>query len=264
MTPLKYTGWQPVKTIQSKEILAELIEARENQVAKLIISDTGLGKTNTIKLFKATKPDHTYVITVGDSFKINDVLDEILIQMGLYKESKQWELAARIRHKLSEIASALKEINKKGERPIIIIDEAENFKPNSLRMMKELYDYIIESCSIVLIGTEQILDTIFNRRRRNRTGVPQLWRRFKAGTRHITPLDKARDFAPFFKLYIPDESDLQDLLIEQCENFGELHDYLDPLLRYCANNSKPLTEELFRFYHKIPKGKQSLKLKKVV
>jgi DNA transposition AAA+ family ATPase len=258
----KYNGWQDVKTLQTKEILDELIEAKDHQAAKLIISDTGLGKTHTLKLFRHAKPDHTYVIVVGDSFKLADVLDELLMQMGLYKSAKRWAQEATIRYKLSQIKMALRSMRIQNKKPIIIIDEAENLKPNALRMMKELYDAIIEYCSLVLIGTPQILDTIFNRRRRNRTGVPQLWRRFKAGTREVTPLDKVRDFTPFFDMYIPDEEDVQDLLIELCENFGELHDYLDPVLRHCANNNKPLTKQTFLLFHKLKYNNIS-KLKKI-
>jgi hypothetical protein len=51
----KYNGWQDVKTLQTKEILDELIEAKDHQAAKLIISDTGLGKTHTLKLFRQCK-----------------------------------------------------------------------------------------------------------------------------------------------------------------------------------------------------------------
>jgi DNA transposition AAA+ family ATPase len=257
---LKYNGWQQVRTLQSKEILAELNDAKKRLRAKLIINDTGAGKTNTVKLFKEGEPTHTYVIKVGDSFKLVDVVDEILLQMGISK----WRYSTRIREKLQMISDTMSDIRKNGGNPLIIIDEGENLKPNSLRMMKELYDYIIDFCSIVIIGTEQILDTIFNKRKRNRQSVPQLWRRFKAGTRFISTIDKARDFKAFFQLYIPNEQDLQDLLIELCENYGELHDYLDPVLEYASDNNKPATEELFRLFHKMPKHTNNSKLKRVV
>lgn len=247
MSTKNYNGWQDIQTLQSKEIISELIEAKENRLARLLVSDTGLGKTNTIKIFKRKLNANTYVITVGDSFKLVDVLDSILLQLEITTQKSE----TRIREKLHTITEALKNLNGKS-KPIIIIDEAENLKPNSLRMMKELYDHIIDYCSLVLIGTEQILETIHNKRRRNRTGVPQLWRRFKAGTRYITPINKARDFVPFFEKYIPGETDLQDSLLELCENYGELHDYLEPVLRHASTNNQAVTDQLFRFIHKLP------------
>lgn len=253
MSKKQYTGWATVQTIQSKEILSELIEAKERQLAKLIISDTGLGKTNTIQLFQKVKPEHTYVITVGDSFKLIHVLDEILIALGIRhavgKGMTAYEKLALIEEKLE----GMKKVDRKC-KPMFVLDEAENLKPQTLKMIKELYDAIHTYCAIVLIGTDQILDAILNRKHKNRQSVPQLWRRFKAGTRVITPLKKARDFIPFFTQYIPDQRELQDLLMELCENYGELHDYLNPFLVWCSDMNKEVSEQNFRLFHKIPKA----------
>jgi DNA transposition AAA+ family ATPase len=198
-------------------------------------------------------PEYTYVITVGDSFKLIHVLDEILIQLSIHhavgKGTTAYEKLAVIEEKFEQLKKADRKC-----KPMIVLDEAENLKPQTLKMIKELYDGVHNYCAIVLIGTEQILDAILNRRNKNRQSVPQLWRRFKAGTRMITPLKKARDFAVFFSNYIPDEKDLQDLLMELCENYGELHDYLEPFLRWCNDSNKPVTEQNFRLFHKIPKA----------
>jgi len=251
--------WQDIQTLQSKEIISELIEAKENRRALLIISDTGLGKTNSIKIFAKKMPRNTYVITVGDSFKLEDIVNEIIASLGMEIPERRERFGYRavgIKIKLDQIKKKIGEIVEGGGEPIIILDEAENLKPSVLKMIKELYDAIIDDCSIVMIGTDQIMDAILNRKHKNRQSVPQLYRRFKAGIRYVSPINKARDFVPFFKTYIPNETGLQDLLMQCCENFGELHDYLEPLLRYADKNSKPVTEELFRLIHKMPKLKR--------
>lgn len=257
MTTTSYSGWQELQTLQSKEMLSELLDAKEHQRAKLLISDTGLGKTKSIDIFRRTKPENTYVITVGDSYKLIHVVDEILQRLGVsYRNQKVFT----IYDKLALIRETLDRMRRtKGCKPIIILDEAENLKPAVLKMIKELYDAIHDYCAIVLIGTEQILDAILNRKNKNRQSVPQLWRRFKAGTRYISPLNRARDFKPFYATYIPTELTLQDLLNDICENYGELYDYLHPFLRYCSDNNKPATEDLFRLFHKIPKQSKPLK-----
>jgi hypothetical protein len=247
MTTQKYNGWVQVKTIQSKEILSELIDAKEHQLAKLLINATGNGKSYVTEMFKQAKPTHTYVITVGYSYKLVHVIDSILVALGI---QRSWA-KNMINEKLALITERLLEIIGKGGKPIIILDEAENLQPAVLKAIKELYDAIHLYCAIVLIGTDQILDQILNRRNKNRQSVPQLWRRFRAGTRNITPIDKVRDFRAFFQLYIPDQPNIQDLLIEKCDNYGELHDFLDPFLRYASDSNKPVTEELFLFFHKI-------------
>lgn len=251
-----YTVWEDVPTLQSKEMISELVDAKEHQRAKLLISDTGLGKTKSIEIFKNKLPNHTYVVVVGDSFKLIHVVDEILRKIGVMR----YDVRDTIYEKLNAIREKLDDIKRERKaKPIIILDEAENLKPQVLKMIKELYDAIHDYCAIVLIGTEQILDSILNRKHKNRQSVPQLWRRFKAGTKYISALNKARDFKPFFDMYIPEAPDLQDLLNEQCENYGELHDYLHPVLVYCTEQKKAITEDLFRLFHKLPKQQVTAK-----
>ncbi|KAK6033564.1 hypothetical protein OSTOST_00160 [Ostertagia ostertagi] len=243
-----YNGWKDLQTKQSREILSELVEASEELKALLLISNTGLGKTNTIRLFMNSKPKFTYCVTVGSSFKLVHVVDAILDEMGIeYSDLKQHF----INKKIKLISNFIKSLPEADRKPMIIIDEAENLKPSVLNMIKELYDAIHRHASIVLIGTEQILDMILNRKQKNRQSVPQLWRRFKAGARYITPLKKDRDFKPFFEMYIPGNTALQGLLIKLCENYGELHDYLEPVLIKASKAGKEPTEELFRLVHKI-------------
>lgn len=247
MKPTNYTGWEDLQTIQSKEILSELIESKNSRRASLIISDTGLGKSNTIKLFMKKYAENTFLITVGDSFSLNDIMDEMMRLFGLKtlrgKNSRNFRMA--------HIKEYLKD--KKEEDMLIILDEAENLRQKALKAVKELYDSIIDHCSITLIGTDQIITMMDNKI--NGQSVPQLKRRFKAGTRFISPIKKSRDFKPFFDKYIPENKDLQDLLLSLADNYGELHDYLHPVLTYCSKKNLSVTEELFRYIHKIPSRK---------
>jgi hypothetical protein len=100
----------------------------------------------------------------------------------------------------------------------------------------------IDYCSIVLIGTEQILDTIFNKRKNNQS-VPQLWRRFKAGTRVLLRLTKPGTSHHFtISTFLVQR--ICRILNELCENYGELHDYLEPFLRWSSETSKPVNEQI--------------------
>ena len=257
----KYNGWKNLETIQAKEILYELTDAKKRSLAKILVSDTGCGKTNTIKMFKKANPENVYVITVGASYRLIDILDELmeLLEIKIKSERRYFQ---NVREKLKAIATRLRELKSSGKKPIIIFDECENIYVQVLKMLKELYDAVHHYCGIVLIGTDQIMDAIHNKRNKNRQSVPQLWRRFKAGARFISPIDKARDFKPFFQAYIPGVPDVQDILLECCENFGELHDYLEPVLIHCADKDEPLTEKIFRLIHKMPKQSTQPKMKR--
>lgn len=257
MKKTTYNGWKNIETLQAKEIIYELADAKKRSQAKILVSETGCGKTNSIKLFKKANPDCTFVITVGASYKLPDVINELLELLQLKFESKDQK--HNIRLKLKAIGVKLRELKSSGKKPIIIFDECENIYVQVLKMLKELYDAVHYYSAIVLIGTDQIMDSIHNKRNKNRQSVPQLWRRFKAGTRFITAIDKARDFKPFFQLYIPAAPDVQDILLECCENYGELHDYLEPVLIYCADKDEPVSEKIFRLIHKMPKNAKLLR-----
>jgi DNA transposition AAA+ family ATPase len=243
----KYNGWQNFPTIQFKEIINELVEAKEEQKNLMIIADTGLGKSNAIKAFSAKNPKHTYVFTLGDSYNLMVLLNEVLAVFGL--NTHLWKNAKN--KSLRKISEKLNEIADEGGHPIFILDEAENARVPVLKAIKEIYDAVAGKCSIVLIGTTQLIEQL--NKKATGQSLPQLRRRFKAGTRYITQFNKAKDMKPFFETFIPQDKDLQDLLIQLCDNYGELHDYLHPFLTNCAKRNIQPTEANFRLYHKIPK-----------
>jgi DNA transposition AAA+ family ATPase len=250
MSTKKYIGWQNFPTIQFKEIISELVDAKREQKALMIIADTGLGKSNAIKSFIAKTKKNVFVFTLGDSYSLQTLLNEVMIALGILPFSSRWNYK---HDALKRISNKLNELGEAGDIPVIILDESENARIPVLKSVKELYDAIIESCSIIMIGTDQLLAQLH--KKAVGQSIPQLRRRFKAGTRMITPFNKAKDMKPFFESYIPNQLDLQDLLIQLCDNYGELHDYMDPFLRYCDRNNKTPDVPTFRLYHKIPNTK---------
>lgn len=242
--------WEQLPTLQSKEILSELMEASQEPLSKMIIAETGVGKTNAINLFKQKNPHNTYVVTLGESYSRNDMLVEIFEMIGATNHYGKTFIGKNAKHRLIKSICA-KFNDMEGEKPVLILDEFENARIPVLKSIKELYDAIGQNCSIVLIGTHQLI-TQFEKRSISQS-IPQLRRRFKAGTRFITPIKKSRDFKLFFEKYIPNDKGIQDDLLTLCDNYGELHDYLEPAIRYAEKVKKPLTVELFRMYHKLLK-----------
>ncbi len=241
---IKKIEWEQLPTLQSKEILSELMEANQEPLAKMIIAPTGLGKTNAISLFNQKHPASTFVITLGESYSRNDMLMELAEQVG----APVW-YGKNSKHRLIKgITKAFNEMND-DVTPKVVLDEFENARIPVMKSIKELYDAIGKKCSIVLIGTEQLIQ-MFEKKSFSQS-IPQLKRRFKAGTRFISPIKKSRDFKPFFDKYIPAEKNIQDALLTLCDNYGELHDYLYPALKYAQKAGKPLTIELFKLYHKL-------------
>ena len=115
--------------------------------------------------------------------------------------------------------------------------------------MKALYDGVVGYAGLVLIGTTQLTRSLAKLKNKDRQGMPQLYRRIKAGIRHINPVP---DFSIFYAKYQV-EKPLVKLLDSLCENYGELHDYLEPVLREADEQEVPISEDLFRLVHDMPK-----------
>lgn len=247
--------WRTIPTRQFKEIISTLEDAKNKSTTAMIIAATGVGKSKSVDTFCTKKSEHTYRITVSDLYKKEDILDELSEQLGITNKTLTgMRIYARsVKIRLDKIAAALIQIKNDGGKPIVIFDEAENMKITPLKMIKALYDAVKGSCSIVLIGTDQLLNKIYiNKWKRNRDSVPQLYRRFKAGMKVITPINKDVDYSSFFKEYnIP--VGLQKLLITLCDNYGDFQDYLEPALTEALEAGKPLTEDFFRIKYNLPK-----------
>jgi len=111
----------------------------------------------------------------------------------------------------------------------------------ALCAMKELYDNLKGCCAIVLSGHIQFTDNIEKLRKRNRDGIPQLYRRIKFGIRYLPGIDRK------FDLFVAGlDRELRKFLTEHCENYGELHDVLVPAMREADRTEEPLTVALVR------------------
>ena len=220
----------------------------------MIIGETGAGKTKLITDFCNKYPGDVVRVTVSKIHNLDDVIDDLYKAIGMDNTN----LAGRFskKRRLDAVATKLISIRKEGGKPVIIFDEAENLNPSVLAAVKGLYDVLVDYSSIVLIGTEQIITNILNLKQKNRTSLPQLYRRFKAYQRVLSPINKYVEYPKFFeKMKIADKG-LQKLVMEMANNYGELHDYLEPVIRQADQTGKPVTEQLFRLYHDIPNLKK--------
>lgn len=241
ITGIQKRYWETVPTIQFTQIIASLESARKNVKAVVLIAPTGSGKTYAIDRYVHRNPMYTYRITVSALHKLPQILGELIERTGVSEAYKS-------EFRLKNIIDKMKELKRSGITPQIIIDEAENLKLPVLQMLKALYDGVKDYCSIVLIGTQQLIKSMDKMRRKDANGMPQLYRRLKGGIRII---DDRRNFQPFFDKFDIDKG-LQRLLINICENYGELNDYLEPALKESDRAGVPLTENFFRVMYNMP------------
>lgn len=247
------TYWQLVQTPQFLQIAGALQEAKRNSTTAVIVDESGFGKTYAVDRFCLKHPTDTFRITVSGQHNLFDMITELCDVMNLetvsynYYRSHDFTKVKRV----SRIVNKLIELKDEGREPIIIIDEAENLRLPVLQMLKYLYDGVKGSAAIVLIGTDQLLAKLEKLRSKNKEGMPQFYRRFKAG---IVQIVGGKNFEPFFTKYVDDKG-LRKLLTQICDNYGELNDYLEPALKEADEKGVPLTEDFFRIKYNMPKTK---------
>ena len=100
-----------------------------------------------------------------------------------------------VSYRIDRISMELSRVADNGNQPILVFDEAEYLSPRGLLSIKTIYDYLKGICAIVMIGTDDILNKLEKTKRKE--GMPQFIRRFKAGIRHVRPID--RTFARFLE-----------------------------------------------------------------
>lgn len=248
-----------VETAQYLEIISEIKVAKATGKSRMLIGGTGFGKSNVADLLlsEAEQP-HTYVITVSSLYKLIDVINEMVEKLEVGVKTIN---GARMQHyslkiRLDLIAQRIKELKEEGNKVQIIFDEGENMNMEILKMLKGFYDLVYKHCSIVVIGTDQLLNKLLNSRKRNRDAIPQLYRRFKAGLKIISAIDKRKEFPKFFKKLGIEDKGLQKLLTDLSDNYGELRDYCEGFLQECHEEKQPICEDFFRLYHDIPAQKK--------
>lgn len=239
--PLDIVFWEHVPTPQYRAIITHLEEARNLGRNRILIGDTGSGKTYAVDRYVMTNPQDTFRITISSMHTSHAVVDDIMDEIGLEPTGLPITRLRNIAHRLSMAQL-------EGRKPLIIIDECENLKLTAFGIIKSLYDKLEGVCPIVLIGTGQIQYKISNMLKLNKVGIPQFQRRFKAGERHLPPVDRT------FKLFLDDKVDdtrLKSYLRRICNNYGELHDYLELALKEADRQGKELTYGFFLDLHGI-------------
>ena len=233
--------WKTVPTSQMKGILATLEDAKEFGYTRIIIGQTGCGKTYFTDKFINASPKDSFKITVGSMDNISDLLDKILDTLKLPHAKTRSK-------KIKDIINALKQRQLRDEKPILIFDEAEYMKQATLCNIKELHDHLNKYVAIVLIGTNQLLEKLDILKKKNKPGMPQFYRRIKFGIRELSPIDT--QFKGF--LNEVEDSEFVRFLQNYCDNYGELHDALLPVKRESLRTGEPMTERFARKVLQLP------------
>lgn len=236
--------WQTQPTAQTNAILAHLEDAKNHHLTATIIGETGCGKSYTSNLFASKHPLDTFIITAGSSDTLGDLIDKIIDELKIHATGRSKST------KIRQIATRMRMLKDYNHKPMLIIDESEYLKQAALCAMKELYDNLHEYCSLVFIGTDQLIANVEKLKRRNKSGIPQFHRRIKFGLRLLPNID--RSYALFVNEI--EDRELKRFILANCGNYGELHDIIVPATREAERIGQPLSIGLVRRVLNLPDG----------
>jgi flagellar biosynthesis GTPase FlhF len=75
--------WDLVETPQFLEIYTELADSKNRGYMKMLIGETGCGKTYTVDRFARDYPANTYKVTVSNLYTIDDIINELCELVGV-------------------------------------------------------------------------------------------------------------------------------------------------------------------------------------
>lgn len=240
------TYWRHVATDQFKDIIYKFDEAHKHKYLNLIIGETGAGKSYAVERYCQIHPLDTLVVTINNNDDIYSILDVLAKQLRI-------PLAVKRSLWIRNIADAIKRKSQEGITYLMIIDEAENSRVPSIKAYKAFFDLVVKPgyCGMAITGTPGLLTIIDRFERYGQEGMSQFKRRVKAGLTILNKIDKKQEFEKFMDAAKIEDKGLRKLLIRQCANYGELHDYLERAIRIADEEERPLNEELFREIYDI-------------
>lgn len=236
--------WEPKATDQFLRILATLEDARKFGSTNVIIGQTGCGKSYACDLFQKKYRQDVFIIKLGESDKIGDVLDKTIEALKMpTRASMKLEgsgQSASKSNKIKRIIEYLQKLKLDGFSPLVIWDESEYMNIATLCAIKEFYDTLRQVAGLVLIGTDQLTEKLERLKRANKPGMPQFYSRVKFGIRELKPVDLK------FNIFLDNVEDkkVKEFVRINCENYREVHDLLVPAMREADSMDVPLSVEL--------------------
>ena len=168
----------PFNTNVFKLVIGTLHKCKTERCTGLIDAPTGSGKSYAAEFFRMKQAKGTYLIRCAQDMTAKEfvrTLHEVVLD-----NKHLGKTIAEMRQDIQVVLG-----QRYDDKPLLIIDEAENMRGTAYGAIKALYDNLKDRVGIVLIGANNYCTTLEKRARKpQRTSdtlncLPQIWRRFK-------------------------------------------------------------------------------------
>ncbi len=144
------------------------------------------------------------------------------------------------------IEKRIKTLYEAGQRPILVLDEAENLKFPAWERVKSIYDNVKELCGFMIMGTPNWYLKMKLQRDKKRDIAPQIFRRFMSGlkTVHLSEVSES-DVKEICKEIGINDRYVVNKICDDVDNYGDLHDTILVLQRAAAAQGCKINRQLY-------------------
>lgn len=179
---LGYKSWMVVRETTNAKMVMSLCQlARKSPQAFGIISEPGLGKSESLKTYAAKHKNVAY-LECAVYWTKKTLLQELLSALGESQENAG----------IPEMFQAVIESLKRSERPLIIIDEADKLKDGVIDLFNALYNATLNHAGWIISGAPYLEKRIEKGRRLNKQSYKEIFSRIGREyhrLRDLTPRD---------------------------------------------------------------------------
>ncbi|GAA4825424.1 AAA family ATPase [Algivirga pacifica] len=228
---IQQSYWQHFDTENYKAIRLACMEAREYREPRGIDGYTGAGKTYSLESYVRKNPNETYYIKVTDDMSVKDVIEELGRKVGVSVGGSRYKLRREICRKVMNM-----------DKPLIIIDEAENLRDGSWGALKAIYDDLEHRAGIVLAGMN-IQQDITRKAGRMKKHFPQIERRFEGTWTFMNDMT-LEDVSMVCRGLGITVNSVKNWLFKNTRNFGSLSRVVKGALKYSKETGEPMDGHL--------------------
>lgn len=171
--------WVNVETANYADIMNLLMDAKNNSRVHAIVGGAGWGKDTTIKDF-AEAFDNTFIINCSEYWNKKYFMVELLRAMGVSQSGTVTDMVERC---IKRVNNCL--------RPLIIINEVDKLKDETLYFFITLYNLTEDKCGIACFSTDQMEKRIDRGLFLNKKGYQEIYSRFGRRFIQLTKPNKA-------------------------------------------------------------------------
>ncbi|MGJ1363450.1 AAA family ATPase [Sphingobacterium spiritivorum] len=157
--------WTLIETTNFITIQEACEKARHQRRLIGIVGYSGAGKTTALRNYFESH-SNTYMVTCSRSMRTKQFLSEILKSLGINFLASDYDMVRMIVDELNKVAN-----------PLLVIDEASKLSNNALMYLQDITDGVENNGGIVIAGVEYLLSNLKKASDRNKTGMPEFFRR---------------------------------------------------------------------------------------